>query len=217
PGPGAALGRDLALEHQAPVVALHAELGERGRHAADGRGIELEGAFDDGAGGAGPDHLGRRALAEQQRQRVHEQRLAGPRLAGEHVEAGRERQRDVGDDGEIADPQLGEHYSRSRSERSPHWSFLRMRAKKPSGPRRTSSTGRSARRTSSRSPGCMVVPTCPSNETSTSSVHGGIGSTATCACDETTSGRTARVWGQMAVTTMASTPVTTMGPPAESE
>src|SRR6266571_4455214 len=77
--------------------------------------------------------------------------------------------------------------------------------------------GRSARRTSSRSPGWMGVPTCPSKETSTSSVQGGIGWIVTTAVAARTRGRTARVWGQMAVTTMASTVGTTIGPPADIE
>src|SRR4029077_8118336 len=63
----------------------------------------------------------------------------------------------------------------------------------------------------------MGVPTWPSNETSTSSVHGGIGCTVTTAVAGSTSGRTASVWGQMAVTTMASTVGTTIGPPADME
>src|SRR3970282_391666 len=139
------------------------------------------------------------ALTEQQGEGVHEHGLARAGFAREDVEAGLEGERDVGDDGEIADAELRQHYLRSRSERSPHWSFLRMRAKKPSGPRRTSNTGRSPRRATRRSPGWIVVPAWPSNETRTSSVQGGIGSMATCACDGTTSGRTARVCGQIAV------------------
>ena len=50
-----------------------------------------------------------RALAEQQRQRVHQHGLAGAGFAGEHVEAGAEVEGDVGDGGEVADAKLGEH------------------------------------------------------------------------------------------------------------
>ena len=92
-----------------------------------------------------------------------------------------------------------------------------MRAKKPSGPSRMRSTARSARRTSRRSPGWMVVPTWPSKDRRTSSVQGGIGSIETVTEEGSTSGRTASVCGQMAVRTIASTPGTTIGPPAESE
>src|SRR3989454_2972100 len=63
----------------------------------------------------------------------------------------------------------------------------------------------------------MGVPTWPSNETSTSSVHGGIGWIVTTAAAGKTSGRTASVCGQMAVTTMASTVGATIGPPADIE
>src|SRR5207244_11568882 len=70
--------------------------------------------------------------------------------------------------------------------------------------------------TTCRAPVLEIVQTCPSNETSTSSVPGGIGSTAMAAFEGTTSGRTARVCGQMAATTMASTLGTTIGPPADS-
>src|SRR5690349_20885042 len=44
-----------------------------------------------------------------------------------------------------------------------------------------------------------------------------MGSTATTEFEGRTRGRTASVWGQMAVTTIASTPGTTMGPPADIE
>src|SRR3970282_2710046 len=141
------------------------------------------------------------ALTEQQGEGVHEHGLARAGFARQDIEAGLEGERDVGDDREIADAELRQHYLRSRSERSPHWSFLRMRAKKPSGPSRMSSSGRSPRFTSRRSPGWIVLPTWPSNDTSTSSVQGGIGSMDTVLWAGSTSGRTARVWGQMAVTT----------------
>src|SRR2546427_10418203 len=207
PGAGAAFRRDLALQDEAPVLRLHAEVGE-GRHA-------FKRAFDHGLWRAGAHDIGRGALAEQQGEGVDEHGLAGAGLAGEDVQAGDEGERDVGDDGKIADAQLRQHYLRSRSERSPHCSFSRMRAKKPSGHSRTSTTGRLARFTTRRSPGCIVGPTCPSNDTSTSSVQGGIGSTATSAWDGTTSGRTARGCGQIAPTTMASPPGTTTRPPAD--
>src|SRR5439155_1724433 len=184
---------------------------------ADGRTVgQVECAFDDSLVGAGTNDVARGPLAEQQSERIDQHGLAGAGFTRQDVEAGGERERDVGDDGEIADAQLREHYLRSRSERSPHWSFLRMRAKKPSGPSRTSRTEWAARFTTRRSPVPMVVPTWPSKETRTSSVQGGIGSTVMAAFEGTTSGRTARVCGQMAATTMASTLGTTIGPPADS-
>ncbi len=116
-------------------------------------GRKLERAFDDGFVGAGPHHVARGALAEQQRERIHDHRLAGAGLAGQDVEAGLERQRDVGNDGEIADAKLRKHYLRVRSLKSPQCSFFRSRLKKLSGPSRMRRMGRSARRTSRRSPG----------------------------------------------------------------
>src|SRR5256884_9803304 len=98
-------------------------------------------------------------LFRSEGERIDQHRLSGARLPGQDVEAGGEGERDVSDDGEVADAQLREHYLRSRSERSPHCSFLRMRAKKPSGPSLTRSTGCAARFTTSRSPVLMVVPT----------------------------------------------------------
>ena len=59
--------------------------------------------------GAGTDAAAGRPLAEQQRERIHQHRLAGAGLAGEHVEAGAELEGDVGDGGEVADAELGEH------------------------------------------------------------------------------------------------------------
>src|SRR5438093_2795180 len=199
-------------------------------------GCECERAVDDRLVGARTHDVGRRAFAEQQRESVHDHRFPGAGFGGQNVEAGLERKGDVGDDGEVTDAQLGQHSSsppdplsvpergdvvrhhfRTRSLRSPQCSLRRKRLKKLSGPRRMRRMGCSARRTSSFSPGWIGVPTWPSNDTSTSSVQGGIGWMVTTAVAARTSGRTARVWGQMAVTTIASTVGTTMGPPADIE
>ena len=67
----------------------------------------LERALDDRLGRAGPHAAAGRPLAQQQRERVHQHRLAGAGLAGEHVEAGAELEGDIGDGGEIADPEFG--------------------------------------------------------------------------------------------------------------
>src|SRR6266700_2722876 len=206
----------MRVAHRRPLHRLHPQGGKGRQKAGEGGRGEFEGAFDNRLLRAGANDVARRSLTEQEGERIDQHGLAGAGLSRQDVEPGGERERYVGDDGEVADTELREHYLRSRSERSPHCSFLRMRAKKPSGPRRTSSTGCAARFTTSRSPAPIVVPTCPSKETSTSSVEGGIGSTVTAAFDGTTSGRTASVCGQIAATTMASTLGTTIGPPAES-
>ena len=74
----------------------------------DGGG-EVEGSLDYGLRGAGTDDVRRGALAQQQREGVHQHRLAGARLTGEDVEAGCDGERDVGDDGQVANAQLREH------------------------------------------------------------------------------------------------------------
>src|SRR2546429_6528029 len=58
-------------------------------------------------------------LFRSEGERIDQHRLSGARLPGQDVEAGGEGERDVSDDGEVADAQLREHYLRSRSERSP--------------------------------------------------------------------------------------------------
>ena len=102
----AAFGRDLAAHHHSPVLHIEAE----GLDPQPGRRVEaLERAFDDGLACPGTDLPAGRALAQQQRQRVHQHRLPGTGLAGEHVEAGAEVEGDIGDGGEVADAELGEH------------------------------------------------------------------------------------------------------------
>src|SRR5258705_3758515 len=63
----------------------------------------------------------------------------------------------------------------------------------------------------------MGVPTGPWKKTRPSSLQGGIGWIVTTAVAGKTSGRTARVCGQMALTTIASTVGTTIGRPADIE
>src|SRR6267378_5987886 len=180
-------------------------------------GCEFERALHDRLVGTGTHDIGGRAFAEQQREGIDDHRFAGAGFAGQNVEAGLERKGDVRDDGQITNAKLDQHYFRTRSLRSPQCSLRRKRLKKLSGPRRTRRMGCSARRTSSFSPGWMGVPTWPSNDTRTSSLQGGIGWIVTTAVAARTSGRTARVCGQMAVTTIASTVGTTIGPPADIE
>ena len=109
----------------------------------------------------GRDDVGRRALAEQERERVDEHRLARAGFAGEHVEAGLERQRDVGDDGEVADAQLRQASTRAPGRSGhPTGASSRSRMKKLFGPKphqQTSGARRAAPR--SRSPGWIGVPT----------------------------------------------------------
>ncbi len=98
--------------------------------SSGGEGVDrLEGALDQRPRGARPDRAAVAPGAKQQGDGVHQQRLAGAGLAGEDVEAGAELERHVVDGGEVADPELGDHFTVSRSSRSPQCSFWRMRLK----------------------------------------------------------------------------------------
>ena len=106
PGARAALGRDLAAHDDARVLDVEAERFD----LAPGAAVEaLEGAFDDRLGGAGTNAAARGPLAEEKSERVDEHGLAGAGLTGEDVEAGAEVEGDVGDGGEVADAEFGEH------------------------------------------------------------------------------------------------------------
>src|SRR6267378_4521360 len=170
---------------------------------------ELECPFDDRLLGAGADDVGRSSFTKEEGERVDDHRFSRAGLTRQNVETWLEWERDVGDDGQVTNAQFRKHYFRVRSLKSPQCSFFRSRLKKLSGPSRTRRMGRSARRTSRRSPGEIGVPTWPSKDTRTSSLHGGIGWIVTTAVAGKTSGRTARVCGQMAVTTRATPPLWT--------
>ncbi len=108
PRPRAALGRDLAPHDQPSVLEIEAE----GFDPLAGDLVDpLERALDDGLRGAGTHAAAGGALAEQQRERIHQHGLPRPGLAGEDVEAGAEMEGDVGDGGEVADAELGDHAS----------------------------------------------------------------------------------------------------------
>jgi hypothetical protein len=59
--------------------------------------------------GAVAQHLGAHAAAQHQVEGVHQDRLAGARLAGEDVQAGAEPHLHRVDDGEAGDSQGGQH------------------------------------------------------------------------------------------------------------
>ena len=99
--------RELAANHDLAVVGAEARrLQDAGgaaalrqlEHSLDGRRLRL-----------GPDDVGLSARTTQQQQRIDQDRFAGAGLSGEDVEAGREGDGDVLDDGEVPDPQLAEH------------------------------------------------------------------------------------------------------------
>ena len=106
PGAGAALGGNLPPHHDAAVLDVEPQLFDP---AAGWRVDPLEGALDHRLGGARADAAPGRALAQEQGEGVDQHRLPGPGLAGEHVEPRAELKGDVGDGGEISDPEFGEH------------------------------------------------------------------------------------------------------------
>jgi hypothetical protein len=65
--------------------------------------------LDHGAVGAGPHESAVPALARGEPQRIDDDRLPRPGLAGEHVQARPERDGQRLDDGEVTDPELSEH------------------------------------------------------------------------------------------------------------
>ena len=111
----------------------------------------------------GPHHAAVGPLAEQQRHRVHQHGLSRTGLTGEHVEAGAELERDVGDGGEVADPELGDHRidlplgEISPVQLLPHPGEVAFGAR---ADQQTAALG--ARRTYTRSPRASMAPTWPS-------------------------------------------------------
>ena len=90
------------------VIELAAGVVRRDCAASDSGSTEQP-AVDGGLLGAGahPGRVG--AAAEQQQQAGDHHRLAGAGLAGDHGQAGPERQHGVVDDAEARDPQLLQH------------------------------------------------------------------------------------------------------------
>ena len=64
---------------------------------------EFEGRLHNRPRRAGANDVGTGALTQQQAQRVDEDGFPRPGFARQHVEAGLQGQRGVGDDGEVAD------------------------------------------------------------------------------------------------------------------
>jgi len=107
-GAGPALDRDRAGHQQVAVlVHLGAGVDRAGEHRRVGR--QPQPPVHHRPTGAGP-HSGRVGpAAEEQVEPGHDHRLAGTGLAGHHRQAGAELQRDVLDDAEAADTDLGQH------------------------------------------------------------------------------------------------------------
>jgi len=102
------VGRDLAAEQNVVGLGVDAVGFEDG----SGSGCELEDAADDGFVGSVADEVGRGFAAEQEREGVDEDRLAGSGFAGEEVEAAAEPGLRPIDDGVIFGTQFQQHQFR---------------------------------------------------------------------------------------------------------
>ena len=115
----------LVVGHEAGDAVGH----ELGRHLGECR-------LDVGLAAGGPDERGVGLAAEQQRDRLGDDRLAGARLARQHVQARRELERRLADQDEVRDAQLAQH-------QRPNVSRKRCRNDTPgSSARRTRSSAR---------------------------------------------------------------------------
>ena len=137
PGTRAAFGGDLTPDDHAALIGIESQLLQLRERS--GREL-LEHTLDDAACRAGANLRRIGALAQQEGECIHQHGLAGPGFAGEDIEAWTERQGDIGNGGEVAHPQLGDHRWASRSDRSPQWSLWRIRANHDTPSSRTSLT-----------------------------------------------------------------------------
>src|SRR5688572_24406992 len=213
PCAGAARDSHFAAQHDATLLELDAALIE---HPLDiGLVGDVEHALDHRAIGAGANEVSTGAFPEEQTERADDDGLPRARFAGKDIESRRQRQRQRLNDGEVANAQLGQHYSpSSRSRSPPHPSFRRSTEKNVVSEKRTRTTEASARRTTRESPGANIVPTWPSIVTRSSSGPSSA-RTVTSESAGTTSGRIARVCGEIGVVMIRGWVGRTTGPPAD--
>ena len=105
-GAGSTVLEDAPREHET-ALALGAQLLER-------LVLPVELRLDVGLAAGGPDHRGVGPRAEQQADRLRENRLAGAGLAGDRVQARREVELGLPDEDEVLDAQAAEHDSDCR-------------------------------------------------------------------------------------------------------
>jgi len=105
-------GRDDAANDDF-LAALRRRDAGRGERLAHRRRHAGEHRFDDRLLGARPHDVGVGAAAERDVERRQQDRLAGTRLAGEHVQPGLEVEVQPVDDGQIGDVQAAQHPSAS--------------------------------------------------------------------------------------------------------
>ena len=102
-----AVGEDPPGEHER-LLAFGPTLCELAEHLVVGQ-VEL--GLDVGLGGGGADQRRLAAGAEQEAERVREDRLPGPCLAGDRVQAGVELELGLADQDEVLDAKAAEHPS----------------------------------------------------------------------------------------------------------
>ena len=111
-GAGAAVGEDPAREHE-PLLAVRPQLGERLEPVLVEQAVrKVELGLDVRLGRAGADRPGVALRAEQQPDRLGEDRLPRAGLAGDRVQPGRELELRLADQDQVLDPQPPEHVSR---------------------------------------------------------------------------------------------------------
>ena len=151
--PAAPAARHAALHDQLVPVAREPPLLESRLEV--GQPLGAEHRLDARRVGAVADRLRRRTRTGQQRQRTEHDRLAGARLAGQHVQAGPELELGPLDDREVLDPQ-------GLDQRSPQRSLARITSKRFRSEGTRSRAGCSERLTVTMSSSSSARPTWPS-------------------------------------------------------
>jgi hypothetical protein len=115
--PALAAAQDDPADHDLGAIAAaiivgrqrQPSLGQDRAHPAAQVGRDLDDGLDRGLGGAGPRDVRRSAAAAQEVDRLDDERLAGPGLAGQDREARAELDRDVRQNGEVGDAEVAQH------------------------------------------------------------------------------------------------------------
>ena len=97
---------DDALDDHFAVIHVNAEIGDHRQRLGI---VEGEAGFDRGGGGAGADGVGVRAAAQNQVERVEDDRFPRAGFTGQYVKAGMKLDGEVFDNGEVGDPDFLKH------------------------------------------------------------------------------------------------------------
>src|SRR5207244_9669716 len=114
---GSAVREDPSRKHQ-PFLVFGPELGKTGqRLIVEEAWRRFELGLDVGLGRVGPDKRRVSAAAEQQADRLGEDRFAGARLAGDRAEPRGEGEIRLPDEDQVLDPKAPEHWAGCYAER----------------------------------------------------------------------------------------------------